>query len=103
MSSTMPRGGLRPCTRSIHWPDRSARAAKFVAPRAIASRSAPSDDLGARDGFLLDGRGSSAMGVGQGSTGIPATVLLGGGRPVATYIGVRALPCRDPGSVRFCD
>src|SRR6516165_10791078 len=29
MSSTMPRGGLRPCTRSIHWPDRSARAAKF--------------------------------------------------------------------------
>src|SRR6516162_8925988 len=30
MSSTMPRGGLRPCTRSIHWPDRSARAAKFL-------------------------------------------------------------------------
>src|SRR6516162_2899690 len=30
MSSTMPRGGLRPCTRSIHRPDRSARAAKFL-------------------------------------------------------------------------
>src|SRR5215831_18257109 len=30
MSSTMPRGGLRPCTRSIQWPDRSARAAKFL-------------------------------------------------------------------------
>src|SRR5262249_18479193 len=30
MSSTMPRGGLRPCTRSIHWPDRWARAAKFL-------------------------------------------------------------------------
>ena len=60
-------------------------------------------DLGARDGFLLDGGGSSAMGIGRGSTGIPATVLLGGGRPVATYIGVRALPCRDPGSVGFCD
>jgi hypothetical protein len=44
-------------------------------------------DLGARDGFLLDGGGSSAMGIGRGSTGIPATVLLGGGRPVATYIG----------------
>src|SRR5262249_8559766 len=29
-SSTMPRGGLRPCTRSIHWPDMSARAAKFL-------------------------------------------------------------------------
>ena len=55
-------------------------------------------DLGAREGFLLDGGGSSAMGIGQGSTGIPATVLLGDGRPVATYIGVRALPCR-PGRV----
>ena len=53
-------------------------------------------DLGARDGFLLDGGGSSAMGIGQGSTGTPATVLLGGGRPVATYIGVRALSCRSP-------
>jgi hypothetical protein len=40
-------------------------------------------DLGARDGFLLDGGGSSAMEIGQGSTGIPAGVLLGGGRPVA--------------------
>src|SRR5262249_41068969 len=30
MSSRMPRGGLRPCTRSIHWPGRSARAAKFL-------------------------------------------------------------------------
>src|SRR5262249_6369159 len=56
-------------------------------------------NLGARDGFLLDGGGSSAMGIGRGGTGIPATVLLGGGRPVATYIGVRALPCR----VGFCD
>jgi hypothetical protein len=58
-------------------------------------------DLGARDGFLLDGGGSSAMGIGRGSTGIPATILLGGGRPVATYIGVRALPCRS--SAGFCD
>jgi hypothetical protein len=58
-------------------------------------------DLGARDGFLLDGGGSSAMEIGRGSTGIPATVLLGGGRPVATYIGVRALPCRS--TVGFCD
>jgi exopolysaccharide biosynthesis protein len=58
-------------------------------------------DRGARDGFLLDGGGSSAMAIGQGSTGIPATALFGGGRPVATYIGVRALPCRS--SVGFCD
>jgi Phosphodiester glycosidase len=58
-------------------------------------------NLGAKDGFLLDGGDSSAMGIGRGSTGVPATVLLGGGRPVATYIGVRALPCRS--AVGFCD
>jgi hypothetical protein len=58
-------------------------------------------NLGAKDGFLLDGGDSSAMGIGRGSTRIPAAVLLGGGRPVATYIGVRALPCRS--AVGFCD
>ena len=60
-------------------------------------------DLGARDGILLDGGGSSAMGIGPGSTGVPAGVLLGGGRPVATYIGVRALPCRKRVNIAFCD
>ena len=60
-------------------------------------------DLGARDGILLDGGGSSAMEIGDGSTGISAGVLLGGGRPVATYIGVRALPCRSPVNIAFCD
>jgi len=60
-------------------------------------------DLGAKDGFLLDGGGSSAMAIGQGSSGIPATVLLGGGRPVATYVGVRALPCRSPMNIGLCD
>ena len=59
-------------------------------------------DLGARDGFLLDGGGSTAMAIGAGSRGIPATALLGGGRPVATYIGVRALPCGSTGSTG-CD
>jgi hypothetical protein len=28
-AGTMPRGGLRRCTRSIHWPDKSARAERF--------------------------------------------------------------------------
>ena len=60
-------------------------------------------DLGARDGFLLDGGGSSAMAIGQGSTGIPAAVLFGSGRPVATYIGVRALPCSSAVTAGFCD
>ena len=60
-------------------------------------------DLGAKEGFLLDGGGSSAMAIGQGSTGIPATLLSGSGRPVATYIGVRALPCGSPAGIVFCD
>jgi hypothetical protein len=60
-------------------------------------------DLGAKDGFLLDGGGSSAMEIGRGSTGISPALLFGSGRPAATYIGVRALPCRDPVSVGFCD
>jgi hypothetical protein len=60
-------------------------------------------ELGARDGFLLDGGDSSTMVIGKGSVEVPATVLLGGGRPVATYIGVRALPCRSPANMRFCD
>ena len=60
-------------------------------------------DLGARDGFLLDGGGSSAMAIGPGSTGISPAVLIGSGRPVATYLGLRALPCRSPVSVGFSD
>jgi hypothetical protein len=60
-------------------------------------------DLGAKDGFLLDGGGSSAMAIGQGGTGIPATILVGSGRPVATYIGVRALPCGSPVNTESCD
>ena len=59
--------------------------------------------LGAKEGFLLDGGGSSSMAIGQGSTGIPATLLSGSGRPVATYIGVRALPCGSPAGIEFCD
>ena len=43
------------------------------------------------------------MAIGPGSSGITATSLLGGDRPVATYIGVRALPCRNPSSAGFCD
>jgi exopolysaccharide biosynthesis protein len=58
-------------------------------------------DLGARDGFLLDGGSSSAMGDRTGQHRDSSHRIVGGGRPVATYIGVRALPCRSP--VGFCD
>ena len=47
-------------------------------------------DLGAKDGMLLDGGGSSSMAIGKGATGVSAGVLYGGWRPVATFFGIRA-------------
>jgi hypothetical protein len=37
MSSTMPRGGLRLCTKSIQWPDRSVSADTLAALRLEAA------------------------------------------------------------------
>jgi hypothetical protein len=50
--------------------------------------------LGARDGMLLDGGGSTAMVLGEGATGARPGTVLGGWRPVATHFGVRARPKR---------
>jgi hypothetical protein len=50
--------------------------------------------LGARDGLMLDGGGSSAMTLGAGATGVEPGTVLGGWRPVATQFGVRANPKR---------
>jgi hypothetical protein len=52
-------------------------------------------DLGAKDGMLLDGGGSSSMAIGRGATRIHAGILLGGWRPVATFFGIRATPVLD--------
>lgn len=46
--------------------------------------------LGARDGMLLDGGGSTAMALGEGASGTRPGTVLGGWRPVATHFGVRA-------------
>ena len=46
--------------------------------------------LGAADGLLLDGGGSTAMVIGQGAAGVRPGTVLGGLRPVATHFGVRA-------------
>jgi hypothetical protein len=51
--------------------------------------------LGARDGMLLDGGGSTAMVLGEGARGVRPGTVLGGLRPVATHFGVRARPKRD--------
>jgi hypothetical protein len=46
--------------------------------------------LGAKDGMLLDGGGSSSIGIGRDAKEISSGVLYGGWRPVATHFGVRA-------------
>jgi Phosphodiester glycosidase len=51
-------------------------------------------DLGAKDGMLLDGGGSSSMAIGKEPAGISAGVLYGGWRPVATHFGIRARPAQ---------
>jgi hypothetical protein len=62
-----------------------------ISPRRLLQKLA---DLGAKDGMLLDGGGSSSMAIGKDAAGVSAGVLYGGWRPVATYFGVRARPVR---------
>jgi Phosphodiester glycosidase len=63
--------------------------AQWIPPRLMLETLA---NLGAREGMLLDGEGSSAMAVGEGARGIEPGEVYGGSRPVATYFGVRARP-----------
>ena len=60
-----------------------------ISPHLILQELA---DLGAKDGILLDGGGSSSIAIGKGAAGVSAGVLYGGWRPVATFFGVRAQP-----------
>ena len=60
-----------------------------ISPRLMLAKLA---DLGAKDGMLLDGGGSSAMAIGKGAARISAGAVYGGWRPVATYFGVKASP-----------
>jgi exopolysaccharide biosynthesis protein len=48
--------------------------------------------LGAKDGMLLDGGGSTSMAIARDQPGRAVTTLVGGWRPVATQVGVRARP-----------
>jgi hypothetical protein len=50
--------------------------------------------LGAQDGMMLDGGGSTSMAIGEGASGVSAGVVFGGWRPVATHFGVRAQSIR---------
>ena len=58
-----------------------------ISPRLMLQKLA---DLGAKDGMLLDGGGSSSMAIGKDASGVSAGVICGGWQPVATYFGVRA-------------
>ena len=51
-------------------------------------------DLGAKEGMLLDGGGSSSMAIGKHAKGVSAGIVYGGWRPVATHLGVKAQPLR---------
>jgi len=64
---------------------------QYVSPRLVLQELA---NLGAKDGMLLDGGGSSSMAIGKDAAGVSAGVLYGGWRPVATHFGVRARPIR---------
>ena len=47
-------------------------------------------DLGAKDGMLLDGGGSSSMALGKDASGVSPGTVYGSWYPVATQFGVRA-------------
>ncbi len=47
---------------------------------------------GAQDGFLLDGGHSTTMVIGDKAAHVRPGTLLGGSRPVATVLGIRADP-----------
>jgi len=63
---------------------------QYISPHLMLQKLA---DLGAEDGILLDGGGSSSMALGEAVKGVRAGTY-GGWRPVATQFGVRALPLR---------
>src|ERR1051326_9016162 len=56
--------------------------------------------LGAKDAILLDGGSSTTMAIGSGAALAPTGVLVGGSRPVATFLGVRARPLALPDPAR---
>jgi hypothetical protein len=62
-------------------------AAEHISPRLLLEHLSK---LGAKAGMLLDGGSSTSMAISEGAQGVRPGVLLGGWRPVATQLGVRA-------------
>jgi hypothetical protein len=61
--------------------------AEMISPHLMLQKLAA---LGAKEGMLLDGGGSTTMSLGAGARQISVGALYGGWRPVATHFGVRA-------------
>jgi hypothetical protein len=66
--------------------------AEWISPHLLLEKLA---EMGAREGMLLDGGSSSAIAIGQEARGISPAILLGGWRPVATFLGIRARTLPD--------
>ena len=89
-----PGNGRAPDSRTAVAIDRPRKllflaVGEYISPRLLLQKLA---GLGAKDGMLLDGGGSTSMAIGQGAVGLAPGVLYGGWRPVATHFGVRAQP-----------
>ena len=67
---------------------------EWISPRRLFCFLA---QLGAQDGILLDGGSSSAMAIGEGAKAAPSRLVLGGWRPAATYLGIKAAPLEAAG------
>jgi len=67
---------------------------EWISPRRLFCFLA---QLGAKDGILFDGGSSSAMAIGEGAKAASSGIVLGGWRPVATYLGVKAEPLKAAG------
>jgi hypothetical protein len=88
------------------WPDSNtepnARTAVAIDPKrrllflAVAEHCSPRRllghlaSLGAKDGMLLDGGGSSSLAISDRAKHVRPGTMYGGRRPVATHLGVRA-------------
>lgn len=89
-----PGSGTEPDARTAIAIDRPRRrlflaVGELISPRRLLAALAV---LGAKDGMLLDGGYSSAMGIGKDAVGIWPGSVYGGWRPVATLLGVKARP-----------
>lgn len=91
-----PASDRRPDSRTAIAVDQRRRllflaVGQWISPHHLLGKLA---GMGAVDGVLLDGGGSSAIAIGRGARNLAPGTLLGGSRPVATYFGVRAQPIR---------